>query len=171
MLQTNMPLMAIAGLIAATCVGVPAAGATVDALALNGTYRATSNGDWAQTNDVYRDEQTVRSVWTISSSCSGAFDCSGTVTSDQGWTAPIAKSSQTWTVEHQLETWQPCPDGTAAPARQLFRFYPVTKVGRVDIDNESTEYAGTDKTVGRSGNCGSSRELAINMPFRLEKIA
>ncbi|HTH85153.1 MAG TPA: hypothetical protein VMB28_07315, partial [Mycobacterium sp.] len=26
---------------------------------LNGTYRVTSNGDWAKTNDVFIDEQTV----------------------------------------------------------------------------------------------------------------
>ena len=34
-------------------------------MALNGRFLATSNGDWAMTNDVYRDEASVRSIWTI----------------------------------------------------------------------------------------------------------
>ena len=37
--------------------------ASADDLALNGTYIATSNGDWARTNDSYHDEQTVRSTY------------------------------------------------------------------------------------------------------------
>ena len=45
--------------------GAPTAAASGDDWGLNGTYAATSIGNWAQTNDVYRDEATVRSKWTI----------------------------------------------------------------------------------------------------------
>ncbi|MDT5195205.1 MAG: hypothetical protein QOH20_1959, partial [Mycobacterium sp.] len=49
-------------------VGTPSsARASGDDLALNGTYLATSNGDWAKTNESYHDETTVRSTWTITS--------------------------------------------------------------------------------------------------------
>src|SRR5205823_973649 len=56
---------------------------------LNGTYRVTSNGDWAQTNQVFIDEKTVVQTWTVSSSCTSPITCIGEVTSDQGWTAPL----------------------------------------------------------------------------------
>jgi hypothetical protein len=152
------------------CVAPPRAGASVDDFALNGTFRATSNGEWAQTNDSYHDEQTIRSVWTIVSECSDAYHCSGTVSSDQGWTAPINKASQSWTVERHLPNWQTCDDGSVAAGRQLYRFWRVDEAGNYDLGNQSSVFAGEDKTVGISGSCGVSRELAIRMPFRLEKI-
>lgn len=150
----------------------PVAGASVDELALNGSFRATSNGDWAQTNDSYHDEQTVQSIWTITSACTTAFQCSGTVTSDHGWSAPINKTSQSWTVERQIPNWEPCGDGTTATGRQVYRFYVVDESGAYDLNTPpSSTYAGEDKTIGASGACGSSRILAIKLPFRLEKLA
>src|ERR1700748_2809659 len=59
-------------------------------ISINGRFTATSLGNWAKTNDSFQDEATVRSVWTVSSSCSDAQDCTGTVSSDQGWSAPLA---------------------------------------------------------------------------------
>jgi hypothetical protein len=55
----------------------PAAGAddSFADYALNGRFLVTSNGDWAKTNDVYHDEQTVRQVWSITSSCVDAATC------------------------------------------------------------------------------------------------
>ena len=44
----------------------PAAGSPSD-WALNGTYVATSNGEWSKTNDIFRDQPSIRSKWTISS--------------------------------------------------------------------------------------------------------
>jgi hypothetical protein len=173
----NSQFVAFAGLGAITlsvigCFPAAHAGASVDDLALNGTYLATSNGEWAQTNDSYHDEQTVRSTWTITSTCSDAFHCSGTVSSDQGWTAPINKSSTTWTVDRQIPNWEECADGTAATGRQLYRFWQVVgDSGRYDIDNQSSVFAGEDKTIGPTGACGISRILAVKMPFRLEKLA
>ena len=154
------------------CVAMPQAGASFEDLALNGTFRATSNGDRAQRNDSYNDERTVQSIWTITSACSDAFQCTGTVSSDQGWTAPINKTSQSWTVERELPNWEPCADGTAAPGRQVYRFYAVDESGAYDLDSQSSSvYAGEDKTTGPSGACGISRILAIKMPFRLERLA
>jgi hypothetical protein len=144
--------------------------ASTEGLALNGTYLATSNGDWAKTNEAYHDEVSVRSVWTINSTCSNAFECAGTVTSDQGWTAPIFKTSTSWTVDRELPTWQPCPDGTSFPGTQKFRFYRVDAYGQYDLNNESSVFAGEDKTTGQSGACGVSKTLLIRMPFRLEKL-
>ena len=43
----------------------PAATASGEGWGLNGTYAAVSNGDLAQTNDVFRNEATVHSTWTI----------------------------------------------------------------------------------------------------------
>lgn len=153
------------------CFTAPHVGASVDDLALNGIFRATSNGQWAQTNDSYHDEHTVQSIWRITSSCGDAFHCSGTVSSDQGWTAPINKTSQSWTVERQLLNWEPCADGTAAAGRQLYRFWRVDESGDYDLDSQSSVFAGEDKTIGPSGACGINRILAIRMPFRLEKLA
>jgi hypothetical protein len=144
--------------------------ASTEGLALNGTYLATSNGDWAKTNEAYHDESTVRSVWTINSTCSNPYECAGTITSDQGWTAPIFKASTSWTVDRELPTWQPCPDGTTSPGHQKFRFYRVDEYGELDLTNESSVFAGEDKTTGQSGACGVSRPLLIRMPLRLEKL-
>ena len=57
-----------------------------DKWALNGTFTATSNGEWSRTNDVFVDQVSVRAMWTISSQCSYPTECTGTVTSNQGWT-------------------------------------------------------------------------------------
>src|ERR1700733_6985930 len=57
--------------------------------AINGTYTATVVGDWARVREVYHQEAVVRSTWTITTSCATAEDCTGTVTSDQGWSAPL----------------------------------------------------------------------------------
>src|SRR5690349_7766693 len=62
---------------------------TKEEVAINGTYRVTSIGDYAQRNDQYFGEATVYSTWTISSSCETFQECHGTVTSDQGWSAPL----------------------------------------------------------------------------------
>jgi len=50
---------------------------------LNGTYVATSNGEWAKTNERFQDEASLRSTWTISTVCSYPSECTGTVASDR----------------------------------------------------------------------------------------
>ena len=160
---------ATTGLVALTALLSPTpARANDDGSAINGTYTATSNGEWAQTNQVYHDEATVRSIWTISTTCTTAMDCNGTVTSDQGWTANIYTTNVQWYVKRDLPDWEHCPDGTAAPGHQVYRFAQVGADGY--LDRKSKTYAGEDVTTGPSGACGRNDWLQIESPFKLVKI-
>jgi len=138
--------------------------------ALNGTFTATSNGEWARTNDVFRTEQSVRAIWTITSQCSYPTECTGTVTSDQGWTAPIYQTGGEWYVKHVVPRWMPCPDGSTADGYQVFRFKRMTADGD-STDPTSNTLLGEDATTGPSGACGRSLAKFITMPFKLVKIS
>src|SRR3954462_3413247 len=73
-----------AALIAASSVGIgaaPVASADYEKYAMNGTFDVVSNGEWARMNDRYQDEPTVRSTWTVTTTCSSAISCAGKVTS------------------------------------------------------------------------------------------
>lgn len=144
------------------------AAATGDEWGLNGTYAATSNGQWAQTNEIYRDEASVRSTWTVAMTCSTPVECTGRVNSDLGWSADVAIHGSEYVVKRDIPNWEPCPDGSARTGHQIYRFYGVDERGWVSRD--STVYAGFDKTVGDSGACGINKALVITMPFRLEKV-
>ena len=67
----------------------PSARATDGDYAINGTYVATSDGTYATTDYAFHNEATVRSTWTITSKCTTDVHCTGQVTSDQGWSAPL----------------------------------------------------------------------------------
>jgi hypothetical protein len=73
-----------------------------------------------------------------------------------------------WYVKKAVADWQPCPDGSAGPGLQVFRFYPATPDGSA-TDPTSTTLMGEDSTTGVSGSCGSSKVLFITMPFKLVK--
>lgn len=147
----------------------PAGATTKEEVAINGTYRATSIGDLAKTNDQYHTEPTVVSTWTISSSCTTFQECTGTVTSDQGWTAPTyTHDGQLWYLKRDVPDWERCADGTAYTGKQTYMFYSVDDNGFPEIG--SPTFAGKDKTVGPSGACGINQWLDIAMPFRLDKI-
>ena len=168
----SIGVIAGASLIAATAVGGPGAGsarADVTQPEINGTFAATSNGEWARTNDSFHDEATIRSTWTITSSCSDPLTCSGTVTSDQGWTSALSFIGGTWFVKRDLPGWEQCWAGTAATGHQVYRFYPVDDDGYVNAG--SGTLAGEDATTGPSGACGWNKLLVIRMPFKLVKIA
>ncbi|WP_243858459.1 hypothetical protein [Mycobacterium sp. DL440] len=136
---------------------------------LNGTFRAQSNGEWAQTNDSYRDEQTVIATWTVSTTCTTRFDCVGDVASNQGWTAPLYTKSGTFYVKHIVPQWEPCPDGSRSDGLQVFHFYPARPDGNGDMT--STElFMGEDTTTGISGACGISKPLVVKIPFKLAKV-
>jgi hypothetical protein len=137
---------------------------------LNGTYTATSNGEWARKNEVFYDQASLRSTWTIDTQCSYPGECTGTVHSDFGWTAPIYQKSGVWYVKHTVEGWIPCPDGTKAPGLQVFRFKPMTPEG-ANVDMNSTTLVGEDVTTGPSGACGVNKPVYINMPFKLAKVS
>jgi hypothetical protein len=135
---------------------------------INGTYAAVSDGNQAKTNEQYRNEAVVRSTWTIETSCTSPVDCTGTVVSDAGWTAPIYTRTGIFWVKRTVPGWEKCDDGTAADGLQEFRFYPAAPDG--SRTTESTTLAGEDKTTGPSGACGRSLWLVIRMPLRLDQI-
>jgi hypothetical protein len=135
---------------------------------LNGTYLATSNGDWAQTNDVYHNEATVRSTWTISMNCPSIVNCAGRVTSDAGWSADIWLTSTELNVKRDIPNWEPCDDGTMVTGHQRYRFFPVDETGF--LHPGSRTLAGFEKTTGESGGCRLNDKLVIDLPFRLDKV-
>ena len=142
--------------------------ATQNDWGINGVYRATSNGEWATVNDVYHDEATVISTWTIATECEAPDQCDGSVTSDAGWTAPIYTTNGMWYVKRTVAQWQSCPDGTTADGSQVYTFYPVDELGQVLAG--SPTLVGQDTTIGRSGACGVNQWRAIRLPFKLAKI-
>lgn len=153
------------------CLGGAASAQASDyGLELNGTYRVTSNGDWAKTNDVFIDEKTVVQTWSVSSSCENPSDCTGQVASDQGWTAPLRFWNSRWIVEREVPSWEPCPDGTAAPGTQQFVFWGVDQTG-MNIAKNTDLMGGWDHTAGPSGACGINKPLVIKLPLRLERLA
>ena len=162
-----------AALLAAVTIGgvgiAPPVAAADDEYSLNGTYTATSNGEWAQMNDRYQSEATVRSTWTVVSTCVTVFACAGTVTSSLGWTEDIYRQNENWYVKHYIPDWIPCPDGTRAPGLQVFRFLASTNDGT--LDPKSDLLVGEDETTGVSGACGRNRSLVLSLPFKLIKTA
>lgn len=150
------------------CVVMPSAWASGDEWGLNGTYAATSNGDWAKTNDIFHNEATVRGKWTISTTCTTPVECTGRVVSDQGWSADVNLHGSEYVVKRDIPNWEPCPTGAARTGHQIYRFYPVDESGMVDW--ASTVLAGIDLTSGDSGACGVNKALVISVPFRLEKV-
>ena len=130
-----------------------------DGWALNGTFTATSNGEWARTNDVFHDERSVRAVWTITSQCSYPTECTGTVSSDQGWTAPIYQTSGEWYVKHVVENWMPCPDGSSAPGYQVFRFKRMTPDGGYRPDLQRLGWRGCHH---RTQRCLRSQPVVVH---------
>lgn len=136
---------------------------------LNGPYRVVSNGDWAKTNEVYMDEHTVVSVWTFSSSCANAHQCTGQVSSDQGWTAPVEFRTSRWIVDRFHENWQTCPDGTTSSGRQRYQFQGSDANGQWDKLNVD-RLVGYDRTIGVSGACGRNQPTVIQMPLSLQRL-
>ncbi|KUI32495.1 hypothetical protein AU196_16675 [Mycobacterium sp. IS-1742] len=159
-----------AAAVGALLIGGVAAGATTSAsvgdVALNGVFTAVSDGEWAKTRESFRDEATVVSTWTISSTCTTYQDCTGSVTSDQGWTADLVYRNLMWRVTRVIEGWERCPDGTAFPGEQSFTFWPA----RADAPDRHDRLSGWDQTIGPSGACGVNRWQNIRMPFRLSRI-
>lgn len=135
---------------------------------LNGRFLATSNGEWAQTNEVYHDEATVRSVWTISMTCTNVVTCSGRVVSDLGWEADVVVTNGEYVVQRDIAEWEPCGDGRSVTGHQRYRFFPVGPDGF--LLPGSSVFAGFDKTLGESGGCSRNDTLRIDIPFRLERL-
>jgi len=161
-------LATLAVSIIATAVAPPAH-AYDGGLPMNGAYVVVSIGDWAQTDDVYRDEATTRQTWQVTSQCANPQSCTGHVVSDAGWAADLVYQTARWLVHNAIPDWEKCPDGTAFPGDQLFQFYPIDPAsGRALVG--STTYAGENITRGLSGKCSDATPLVIRMPMRIDKI-
>lgn len=170
--MNSLGLKAVAALLAAAISGIgiaPRAAATGGEDAINGTFTATSNGEWAQMNDRFQSEATVRATWTVTSKCVLPFSCAGTVTSSLGWTEDIYRENENWYVKHYIPDWIPCPDGTRAPGLQVYRFIPANDDGLQQ--QKSDVLVGEDETTGESGACGRNKSLVLTMPFKLVKVA
>jgi hypothetical protein len=153
----------------------PSAQATDGDFSINGTYSATSDGPYATTDYAFHKEETVRSTWTITSKCTTDVTCTGRVTSDQGWSAPLYTEGHVWYVQRDVPNWETCPDGTTFTGHQTFMFYPANADGVTQIGSPHLE--GRDKTVGPPFACGGTvlglgarSMLTIVMPFQLDKI-
>jgi hypothetical protein len=174
-LMRSVKTLTTATLLAATAFGGLGTASTAQAttkeeVAINGTFRATSIGDYAQLNDQYHGEPTVYQIWTISSTCETFQECHGTVTSDHGWSAPLyMNDGEMWKVKHDVPNWERCEDGTAFSGQQTFYFFPVNENGGYQVG--SRVLSGKDKTVGPSGACGQNQWLDIAMPLRLDQLS
>ena len=133
-----------------------------DGIAINGTYTAFSDGVWAKTQDSSHDERNVTQTWTITSTCSTYQDCTGHVTSDQGWSGDLVYVSGRWKVARTVDKWEPCLDGNAYPGEQTFTFWK----GYPD-----PALKGWDTTLGPSGACGWNKQLLVQLPFTLTPVA
>jgi hypothetical protein len=160
----SAPITKIAAMTATVVVFGTYAAPAVDAsddIAINGTYTAFSDGQWAQTDQSYHDEASVTQTWTITSTCTTFQDCTGRVMSDQGWSADLVFMSGRWKVARTVDNWETCADGTAVPGQQAFTFwrsYP------------DRQLVGWDQTIGPSGGCGFNKWLNVTMPFRLTPV-
>lgn len=140
----------------------PTAGADPNEAALNGTFTAISDGLWAKTNDRFHDEATVVSTWTITTNCVTSLECSGHMSSDQGWSSEVSYLQPVWYVTRTIDGWMPCPDGSTAPGEQTFKFFAD--------QYDKPILRGWDNTLGPSGACGVNKVTNIEMPFKLIPI-
>ncbi|MGV0835034.1 Rv2253/PknI dimerization domain-containing protein [Mycolicibacterium thermoresistibile] len=135
---------------------------------INGTFAVSSNGDLARVNERYQDQPGERATWTIHTECIGPIECAGTVTSDQGWSAPIYTTNGLWFVKRVVPEWRFCADGQAVEGLRTYKIYPVGFDGHYDA--AADEYAGENQTVGASGSCGRNQWPQIRMPFYMKKL-
>ena len=172
-----MRAISVIGGVAATAITVfgslgatPSAYATNFGVELNGTYRVSSNGQWARTNDVLMDEKSVVQTWTVSSSCVSPIECTGEVKSDQGWTAPL-RLDDFWYVDRDIAQWAPCPDGSLASGHQMFLLWGINPATEERVRENINYMAGRDITKTASGACGVNKPLVIELPVFIEKLS
>ncbi|AFM18309.1 hypothetical protein Mycch_3576 [Mycolicibacterium chubuense NBB4] len=166
----------VIGGVAATVVTVmgslglpPSARASNFGMEFDGTYVVKSDGEWAKTNDVFIDEQTVVETWTVRTDCVSPIECSGEVTSDHGWTGSV-KLDDFWYVRRDIPNWMPCPDGTFATGHQLYLLYGFDPAMTQRVT--TTDFmAGRNVTKSDSGACGVNKPKVIELPVSLQRVA
>ncbi len=120
--------------------GIAFAGtAAADPPLLNGTYGATDG-------DPYN-------VLTFATSCRAA-GCTGTVASNEGWTAPTTLSGGRWTFTVSKPGGLTCDDGHYEPAVVSMSVDPVTLAGVVSSDS----------------NYGCAGGIVTQSPFQLQQV-
>jgi hypothetical protein len=160
--------------VAASLGAAPTADASDFGIELNGTYHYHSNGEFAQVNDVYKDEPTVDETWTLSSSCVSPVECEGTAVSSAGWTARLwyGYPNTYWVVDRPIiPGWQTCPDGTTAPGEQRFQFWGFDPIAGERIMKITNFLVGRQRTISPSGSCGRNQPLVVEMPMKLEQLS
>ena len=133
-----------------------------DDVAINGTFTAFSDGDWAETNDSYHDEVSVTQTWTITSTCTTFQDCTGQVTSDQGWSGDLVYMSGRWKVSRTIRIGNHVLTARHIRVNQSYTFW-------LGYPQDRNQYLGWDRTEGPSGGCGFNKVLDMEMPFRLTR--
>lgn len=152
-------ILSAIGVTTAVLGSVSSAHAIPDGQAINGSFDVFADGQWSRTNGRYEDRPSVTATWQVTSSCSTYLDCTGSVSSSQGWTADLTFQSGNWHVVHTVDRWLVCPDGSAYSAQQTFVFWPDPSA--------PSQYVGFDEAVGPSGACGVNQPLTIEMPLRM----
>lgn len=137
---------------------------------ISGTWLVSSDGEWARTNEVLIDQQSVRETWTVTVSCVSPIECSGQVTSSLGWTGS-ARLDDFWYVEHDVPNWMPCPDGTFATGHQKFMLWGIDRATEQRVTKNVTFYAGRNITTSDSGACGVNRPKQIELPVQAVKLS
>jgi hypothetical protein len=173
-----MRALGVIGGVAATAItvlgslaAVPSAQASNFGIELNGTWRVMQNGEWARTNQVLIDEKVLIENWTISSSCVSPLECTGTVTSDAGWSAPINMVKVYWLLNRDIPNWAPCSDGTAAVGHQKFTVWGINPALNERNLKITDLLAGRVITETDSGACGINKPLDIEVPVRMERLS
>jgi hypothetical protein len=150
--------------VAGICCAAPAV--ADESWGINGTFLTSSNGEWAKVNSRYEDQPSERETWTISTQCISPTECTGTVQSDAGWSAPIYTTNSLWYVKRTVPNWRFCADGAAIEGFQEYKIYPVGSDGH--YDGSAKEYTGVNRVIGPSGSCGRNQWPVIEMPFYMK---
>ena len=147
-------------------------------IALNGTYRVMSDGEWAMRNagpfgmggaQSFFDQQTVVETWTVTTDCVSPIECSGEVRSDRGYTATI-RLDDYWIIDHDVPNWLPCPNGTFAPGHQKFIVMGFNPATNQRINSITDFLVGRNITKGASGACGRNQPVVVEMPVKMQRI-
>lgn len=135
---------------------------------IHGTFATSSNGAYAKLNERYETQPGEQATWTVSTQCVGPADCTGTVKSSAGWSAPIYTNDGIYFVKRLIPNWRFCDDGTPVQGLQVYKIYPVGPDAH--YQDVSNEYTGEDHTMGPSGSCGRNQWPVVRMPFYMKKI-
>lgn len=134
-------LRTLAAAVAASAIAAIALAATAiaDPPLLSGTYGSTDG-------DPYN-------VWTFSTSC-GTAGCTGTVSSNQGWTTPTTLTGGRWVFTVSKPGGLVCDDGHYEPAVVSVSVDPTTLGGVLSSDS----------------NYGCAGGIVTQTPFQLKKL-